>query len=333
MYFSRLTLEYIFIMMPFLIFAIYFLARAAYMFRREQRRQNMYNYRINKILFYTRLSLFSIWWLLLFLAYLWPNISWLKDQSGISSDVVFVLDLSQSMDAEDFSINEWTFSRLEAAKRIIAEFVASNKNDSFSLVGFSWEAVLISPLTNDPNTFLSFLSSINTKTLSKWWTDIRWALKLALWSDKDRNRNIVILSDWEDLTWDNWFSEIWIKPDSKRFKVFALWIWEEKWSYIPDWEDMFWHRLYKMYDQKRVVSRLEEDSLISITKMFSWIYKKATSINDAEYFKNYLLPSIYDRNTSKDEVKDAWYLFLFAAFVIIVIWYLFDYRQIIWRKI
>lgn len=71
------------------------------------------------------------------------------------NEVVFVLDVSPSMAASDFAP-----TRLEAAKSIIGDFLASRRNESVGLVAFGGEAALVCPPTMDYAALASRMRSL-----------------------------------------------------------------------------------------------------------------------------------------------------------------------------
>ena len=71
------------------------------------------------------------------------------------NEVVFALDLSPSMAASDFAP-----TRLEAAKAIIGDFLATRRNETVGLVAFGDEAALVCPPTLDYETFGSRIRSL-----------------------------------------------------------------------------------------------------------------------------------------------------------------------------
>ena len=72
-------------------------------------------------------------------------------------DIAMVLDISGSMLAEDFKPN-----RVEAAKKVIDEFIAGRTNDKIGLVIFSGESFTQCPLTIDYNVLRNLLKEIHT---------------------------------------------------------------------------------------------------------------------------------------------------------------------------
>ena len=72
-------------------------------------------------------------------------------------DIVMAMDISGSMLAEDFSPN-----RLEAAKKVAADFVNGRKSDRMGLVVFAGEAFTQVPLTVDHQVLLKQLGSLKS---------------------------------------------------------------------------------------------------------------------------------------------------------------------------
>ena len=113
-------------------------------------------------------------------------------------DLVFILDVSNSMKAQDLIPN-----RLEKAKISITECVNSLKNHRIGLVIFAGSAVIKCPLTLDYDFFLHILSRIDTNSVEHGGTLIQDAvLKTCdkLFTDsKNGNKDIILISDGGDL--------------------------------------------------------------------------------------------------------------------------------------
>ncbi|MEO6902504.1 MAG: VWA domain-containing protein [Bacteroidia bacterium] len=82
--------------------------------------------------------------------------SW-KDVKTEGIDIVISLDISGSMLAKDFKPN-----RLEAAKEVASEFIASRPNDRIGLVIFSGESFTQCPLTTDHAVIQNLFANIKT---------------------------------------------------------------------------------------------------------------------------------------------------------------------------
>ncbi|MGE9290352.1 MAG: VWA domain-containing protein [Puniceicoccales bacterium] len=133
----------------------------------------------------------------LFLALARPQwgYTWTESTSrGI--DIVFALDTSRSMLAQDIKPN-----RLIRAKLAIEDFVNQLEGDRIGLVAFSGSAFLQCPLTLDYDAFFQSLDAVDTNVISAGGTDLAAAIKEAESAfSKDNNYKIVILiTDGEDL--------------------------------------------------------------------------------------------------------------------------------------
>ena len=107
-------------------------------------------------------------------------------------DIVMAMDVSGSMLAEDFKPN-----RLEAAKKVAADFIDGRKNDRMGLVAFAGEAFTQVPLTIDHKVLLDQLSNLKTGLL-KDGTALGDGLATAINRIKDseaKSKVIILLTD------------------------------------------------------------------------------------------------------------------------------------------
>lgn len=111
-------------------------------------------------------------------------------------DIVFALDVSKSMLAEDIAPN-----RLEKSKRIITEIINNLTSDRVGLVGYAGSAFPQVPITTDYSSTKTFLQSMNTDMVSSQGTAVSQAIDLArsYYNDDDQtNKVLVILSEGEN---------------------------------------------------------------------------------------------------------------------------------------
>lgn len=112
------------------------------------------------------------------------------------NNVIFMIDVSNSMNAEDVST-----SRLQEAKDLVINTMKKLKNDKVGIVIFAGQATSIMPLTTDYNSAENFISAIETNSLKIQGTDFLKAMEVAVDKFKNINKNgrkIVLLSDGED---------------------------------------------------------------------------------------------------------------------------------------
>ena len=113
-----------------------------------------------------------------------------------SEDVLFLLDASRSMLAEDVRPN-----RLERAKLAALDFLDIHPGGRVGLVVFAGQAFLQCPLTFDHDAFRESLLSVDANTIPVGGTDLGRALSEALHAveNPDERQIMILLSDGEDL--------------------------------------------------------------------------------------------------------------------------------------
>ena len=113
-----------------------------------------------------------------------------------SADIYLVLDISNSMLAEDIAPN-----RLERARRMALDLSSAFKTDRVGLILFAGNAYMQSPLTTDWHAIQLFLNAAHPDQAGTQGTAIGEAIRLATKSKNDRNAGqgaLVILTDGED---------------------------------------------------------------------------------------------------------------------------------------
>lgn len=111
-------------------------------------------------------------------------------------DIVFALDVSKSMLAEDIAPN-----RLEKSKQIISKIVDKLGSDRVGIIIYAGNAYPLLPITTDHGAAKMFLQNANPDMVSSQGTAINEALKLAKTffdDDTQTNRFLFIISDGED---------------------------------------------------------------------------------------------------------------------------------------
>ena len=119
------------------------------------------------------------------------NIRKLEYTEGI--DIILSMDISLSMLARDFEPD-----RLQATKRIAAEFVRNRPHDRIGLVLYEGEAFTASPATTDHTTLLKKISEIEAGVLDTRQTAIGMGLGLAvarLRDDNLKSKVVILMSD------------------------------------------------------------------------------------------------------------------------------------------
>ncbi|MDD3721965.1 MAG: VWA domain-containing protein [Lutibacter sp.] len=111
-------------------------------------------------------------------------------------DIVFALDVSKSMLAEDIAPN-----RLEKAKQIITKVIENLGSDRIGIIIYAGSSYPLLPITTDYAAAKMFLQNATTEMVSNQGTAINSAIERALSyydNEEQTNRFLVIVSDGED---------------------------------------------------------------------------------------------------------------------------------------
>ena len=111
-------------------------------------------------------------------------------------EVMIALDISNSMLAQDVHP-----SRLEKAKRLVAQLVDKMENDKVGMIVFAGDAFTQLPITSDYISAKMFLESINPSLISKQGTAIGAAINLATRSftpQEGVGRAVIVITDGEN---------------------------------------------------------------------------------------------------------------------------------------
>jgi len=140
----------------------------------------------------------SIAWLLLVLATARPQ--WLGDPVELpvsGRDLMLAVDLSGSMEVEDFKLNGQLVDRLTATKSVASEFIKRRQGDRLGLILFGKKAYLQTPLTFDRQTVSTLLNESVIGLAGKE-TAIGDAIGLAvkrLEKEEVNSRVLILLTD------------------------------------------------------------------------------------------------------------------------------------------
>ena len=120
----------------------------------------------------------------------------LKERETKGAEIMIVLDVSNSMLAEDYSPN-----RLERAKLAISRLVDKLRDDRIGLIVFAGNSFVQLPVTTDYISAKMFLNSISTESVPIQGTAIGDAINTAIRSfsaQSEKSRAIIVITDGEN---------------------------------------------------------------------------------------------------------------------------------------
>lgn len=277
--------------------------------------------------------------LLIVLKPMWWDVMKLAKSNG--SDLIFLLDVSKSMNVYDVNYNWEKISRLQASKALIKNILKQYPNDRAALVVFAKESVWICPLTLDREIFLTFLEWVDDKNVTDQGTDIPTALQdtIKRFSNDDKRwKAIIVISD----GWDENLSIKWKIDESsiKNIKFLGIGVWTKLWAAIIDWLDVFGNPIYKSFQGKTVYSKLNEQYFSELINDLKWTYFTFDSITQIKKIDNILswLKKSELINLPKTQKSDLtrYFIMIFGALLMLYLmiryWNLFNKLWSRWRK-
>jgi len=173
-------------------------------------------------------------------------------------DVVFILDVSKSMLADDLSPN-----RLERAKLSMLDCVERLQGDRVGLIVFAGNAVAKCPLTLDYGFFRMMLEDVSTNSVTRGGTMIGDAIRKAMdeiFDDLDKQyKDIILITDGEDH--DSFPVEAAADAGKRGIRILAIGIGDEKQGRRVPITDESGQRSFLKYQGQEVWSKLDADTL------------------------------------------------------------------------
>jgi len=173
-------------------------------------------------------------------------------------DVVFILDVSKSMLAEDLAPN-----RLERAKLAISDCIEKLEGDRVGLVAFAGTAAVKCPLTLDYGFFKLMLEGIGIDSIARGGTMIGDAVRKALdevFDDKEKKfKDIILITDGEDH--DSFPVEAAEEAGKRGVRIIAVGLGDENEGRRIPVTDASGKRTFLKYKGQEVWSKLDADTL------------------------------------------------------------------------
>ena len=172
-------------------------------------------------------------------------------------DIVFAIDVSKSMLAEDVAPN-----RLEKSKQLVTQIINNLASDRVGIIAYAGKAFPQLPITTDYASAKMFLQSMNTDMLSSQGTAINEAIQLSrnYFDDEEQtNRVLIILSDGEDH--NDLSVEVAEAASEEGIKIYTIGVGSEKGGPIPLKRNGVVMSYKKDQNNETIITKLNEETL------------------------------------------------------------------------
>jgi Ca-activated chloride channel homolog len=188
-------------------------------------------------------------------------------------DILFVIDISNSMRATDLQPY-----RLERTKLEVARLLQKSENDRFGIVVFAGRAIPQLPLTNDKGSALSVIEALSCNDIMRQGTNIEEAVTLSerSFGEDGKARGMVIISDGESHEGDP-VAAVRQLAAKKNVVVSCIGVGSTTGSTIPE-IDIHGKEVGDKVDEsgQKVITRLNEELLRNIASAGGGTYIKAS---------------------------------------------------------
>jgi len=213
-------------------------------------------------------------------------------------DIILALDTSGSMLAEDFLPN-----RLEAAKKVIAEFVRNQKSNRVGMVVFAGRSFTLLPMTTDYSLIIEAIKDIHPHIVKIDGTAIGDGISNAIYrfrEDNLKSRVLILLTDGENTAGN-------IKPlvaaqvaRQKNVRIYTIGMGKAEGVPIPVTDPRTGQRYYvRDRSGNLYLSRINAKELTEIAQLTGGLYFQA---DNAEKLKD-IYKRIAEMEKAEYEVK------------------------------
>lgn len=241
-------------------------------------------------------------------------------------NVIFLMDVSNSMNAEDIQPN-----RLTEAKNLVINTLPKLQNDRVGVVVFAGEATSIMPLTTDYSAAETYIGGVETSVVKVQGTDFLKAMQVAVTKFKNvpkGARHVVFLSDGEDNEGND--LEAAKLAEKEGITITSVGIGSEEGAPVPEY---IYGQLmgYKTdLTGQTIISKRQENALKSLASSTGGTYIDGNNLNDAS---SQIASALSQKNgsssvTVKSQNATHYYqYFLAVSLLLFLIIYLFNPKR------
>ena len=246
-------------------------------------------------------------------------------------DIVFAIDVSKSMLAEDVAPN-----RIEKSKQLVTQIINNLASDRIGIIAYAGKAFPQLPITTDYAAAKMFLQSMNTDMLSSQGTAIDEAIQLSrnyYDDDEQTNRVLIIISDGEDH--NDLSSDVAEAASEEGIKIYTIGVGSEKGGPIPLKRNGVVMSYKKDQNNETVITKLNSETLRLIAKEANGEYLDGTTTAAVvEQIRDILNAMDKKEFEAKEfaEYKDQFQWFLVFSLLFLILDILFLERKTAWLK-
>lgn len=245
-------------------------------------------------------------------------------------DIVFAIDVSKSMMAEDIAP-----SRLGKSKQLATQIINNLASDRIGIVGYAGSAFPMLPITTDYSMAKMYINDMHTDMVSSMGTALRQAIEVGsnYFDDPKTSKVMILISDGEDH--GDGISDAVAMAKDKGIKIITIGVGTPAGGQIPIKQNGKVIDYKKDTDGSVVVTKLNEATLKDIAKNTGGVFMYGAKTDEVLKLVDQTLQKIEKTDFESQQIADfqsqfQWFIGL-ALLLLIIDSFVLE-RRTAWMK-
>lgn len=245
-------------------------------------------------------------------------------------DIVFAIDVSKSMLAEDIAP-----SRLGKTKQLATQIINNLASDRIGIVGYAGSAFPMLPITTDYNMAKMYLQDMHTDMVSSMGTALRDAIEVGsnYFDDPKTSKVMILISDGEDH--GEGISDAIAVAKEKGIKIITIGVGTPEGAQIPIKQNGKIVDFKKDAEGNTVITQMNETTLKEVAKGTGGIFMYGSKTEEVLQLVDQTLQKIEKTDFESQQIADfqsqfQWFIGL--ALILLIIDGLVLERKTAWMK-
>lgn len=245
-------------------------------------------------------------------------------------DIVFAIDVSKSMLAEDIAP-----SRIGKTKQLASQIINNLASDRIGIVGYAGSAFPMLPITTDYNMAKMYIQDMHTDMVSSMGTALREAIEVGsnYFDDPNTSKVMILISDGEDH--GEGISNAVAMAKDKGIKIITIGVGTPEGGQIPVKQNGRIVDYKKDVDGSTVITRLNNETLKEIAQETGGVFMYGSKTDEVLQLVDQALQKIEKTDFESQQIADfqsqfQWFAGL--ALLLLIIDSLVLERRTAWMK-
>ena len=245
-------------------------------------------------------------------------------------DIVFAIDVSKSMLAEDIAL-----SRMGKAKQLASQIINNLASDRIGIVGYAGSAFPMLPITTDYSMAKMYIQDMHTDMVSSMGTALSQAIEVGsnYFDDPNTSKVMILISDGEDH--GDGISNAVAMAKDKGIKIITIGVGTPEGGQIPIKQNGRIAGYKKDVDGSTVITKLNDETLNEIAQKTGGTFMYGSKTDEVLQIVDQTLQKVEKTDFESQQIADfqsqfQWFIGL--ALLLLIIDSLVLERRTAWMK-